>query len=361
MGRLRVVILTGGTSSEREVCLMSGRNVLAALDPARYEANAVDLAAVAGPRAGAAAGLLFASSGCDRAQITSGDVPPDSAAAGAIEWSASRHPLDSTPNGRPDVVFIALHGGAGENGTVQGLLELLGIPYTGSGVLASALAINKIMSKKVFEREGIPTPPWVSVSSRDDSAADRILSTLGLPCVVKPSCEGSTIGISIVRAADQLPGALDTAFSYGPQVLVERFIAGTEITGPVLGNDDAQVLPLIEIVPDTGFYDYRAKYTAGATQEIVPARLPIATAQRARELTLRAHTALGCRGISRVDMIVGPDDVYVLEVNTIPGMTDTSLVPRAAEAAGISFPELVDRLVRLALEDRRGKVIGRGS
>lgn len=332
MGKLRVAVLTGGTSSEREVCWMSGRKVMGAFDPARYEAKCVDLAAITGERAADLARLLF-SRNDDR-----DDRPSEG----------------TSPDGMPDVVFIALHGGMGENGTVQGLLELIGLPYTGSGVLASALAMNKIMAKKIFEREGIPTPKWVPVRRSDSAAAEALLERIGLPCIVKPACEGSTIGVTIVKTEADLEDALDAAFDYGPEAVVEEFLEGTEITGPVVGNDDARALPLVEIVPGSGFYDYEAKYTPGATEEIVPARVPEATAARARELTLRAHHALGCRGISRVDMIATPTEVYVLEVNTIPGLTDTSLVPRAAEAEGTSFPELVNRLIELALEGRPG-------
>ncbi len=324
--RLRVVVLTGGTSAEREVCLMSGRKVHGALDPERYEAASVDLADI----------------------TTSGDVTPLLSAFG--------------PEGRPDVVFVALHGGAGENGTVQGMLDLLGIPYTGSGVLASALALNKIVAKKLFEREGIPTPRWMAFrAAARAGAARQIVSTLGLPCVVKPGQEGSSIGVTIVREVGGLEEALDLAFRYGPEVLVEQYIAGTEITGPVLGNDNPQVLPLIEIAPRNEFYDYEAKYTPGATEEIIPARITEAQAERARELTLAAHRLVGCRGMSRVDMIAAPEEIYVLELQTIPGLTDTSLVPRAAEAAGIGFPQLVDRLIELALEERGGGGLGRES
>jgi len=320
---LRVVVLTGGTSAEREVCLMSGRKVLGALDGERYEAVSVDLADI----------------------TASGDVAPLLSAFG--------------PGRRPDVVFVALHGGAGENGTVQGMLELLGVPYTGSGVLASALALNKVVAKKFFEREGIPTPRWMAVREAERAgAAGRIVSTLGLPCVVKPGQEGSSIGVTIVKEQGALEQALDLAFRYGSEALVEEYITGTEITGPVLGNDAPQVLPLIEIVPKNEFYDYEAKYTPGATEEIIPARIPEAQAERARELTLATHQLMGCRGMSRVDMIVAPDEVYVLELQTIPGLTDTSLVPRAAEAAGISFPQLVDRLIELALEERGGGASG---
>jgi len=326
------VVLTGGSSAEREICLKSGAKVMGALDSAKYEAMAVDLVAIPEARAADLASILFAPGGNSEARAV------------------------AEQDGRPDVVFIALHGGAGENGTVQGMLELLGIPYTGSGVLASALAMNKIVSKRLFEQAGIPTPRWVEVGrSHRAGAADEVMSAVGLPCVVKPACEGSTIGVTVVRKQGELEGALDTAFQYGPEALAETFIPGTEITGPVLGNDNPEVLPLIEIVPASGFYDYEAKYTLGATQEIVPARITEGQAKRARELTLAAHRTLGCRGMSRVDMMAGPDDVYVLEVNTIPGLTETSLVPRAAEAAGISFAQFVDRLIELALEERQNR------
>jgi D-alanine-D-alanine ligase len=346
--RLSVVVLTGGTSAEREVCLMSGNKVLRSLDPARYQSRLVDLADIIGPAAaelpaaaGRPASLPDQAEGGPRADALARYVfAPPIGAGQAIE-----------KDGKPDVVFIALHGGPGENGTVQGLLDLLGIPYTGSGVLASALGLNKIVSKRLFEHAGIPTPKWVPLrASARERAAESVREALDLPCVIKPAQEGSSIGVTIVRAAEGLEPALDLAFRYGPEALAEEFIAGTEITGPVLGNDDPQVLPLVEIVPASGFYDYHAKYTPGATEEIVPARLPEKTAQRARELTLAAHRLLGCRGMSRVDMIAGADDVYVLELQTIPGLTETSLLPRSAAAAGISFEQLVDRLIALALE-----------
>jgi D-alanine-D-alanine ligase len=308
----------GGLSAEREVSLMSGRRVMGALDPARYDAYAVDLADISRSR------------GADLARLLSS---PDS-------------------GDLPDAVFIALHGGVGENGTVQGLLEMLGLPYTGSGVLASALAMNKIYSKQLFAQAGLPTPKWVALHARDLNATpDGIATTLDQPWVVKPACQGSTIGVTIVQSEAELPAALDLAFAYGDQAVVEQFISGTEITGPVLGTDHPQVLPLIEIVPSGGFYDYTAKYTPGATEEIIPARISEAQTARGRALALAAHHALGCRALSRVDLIAAEDDVYVLEVNTIPGLTDTSLVPRSAEAAGISFPELVDRLIQSAMED----------
>jgi len=353
MKRLRVVVLTGGTSAEREICLKSGAKVLGALDPARYEAAAVDLATITGARGAEVAGILFPPEGGDPKALPPEGSEPASAPRGLLPQVAPKEALLAEPRNRPDVVFIALHGGAGENGTVQGMLDLLGIPYTGSGVLASALALNKIVAKKIFEREGIPTPKWVPLrASQRSTAAAAVVSAVGLPCVVKPASEGSSIGITIVRKREELEPALDLAFQYGAEALAEEFISGVEITGPVLGNDNPQVLPLVEIVPASGFYDYQAKYTPGATEEIVPARIAPAQAERARELTLAAHQAIGCRGMSRVDMIAAPDEVYVLELQTIPGLTETSLLPRSAAAAGISFPQLVDRLIELALEER---------
>lgn len=318
MAKTRVAVLMGGKSAEREVSLSTGRQVLAALDPERYEAFAVDTAYL---------------------NLPGGGDPP------------------LVGRNRPDVALICLHGRFGEDGTIQGMLELLEIPYTGSGVLASALAMDKVMSKKMLALEGIPVPPGITLKTRGEGEAylQRLRAghaEVACPAVVKPSKQGSTIGISIVRDPADMAAALDTAFQFDDEVLVEKFIEGMEITGPVLGNADLQPLPLVEIVPNGGFYDYEAKYTPGATDEIVPARLSPELTRRAQELAVKSHLALGCRGFSRTDMLVGEDGIYVLEVNTIPGMTPTSLLPRSAEAAGISFAQLVDRMVQLALEGR---------
>lgn len=352
MGRLRVAVLMGGTSAEREVSLMSGARVVHALDPARYEVSVLDLAAITSGRARDLARALMTPGSAEPPALSGSAQPLPPGLAQAEAAMAQVRADVPARDGCPEVVFLALHGGSGENGTVQGMLELLGLPYTGSGVLASALAMNKIVSKKLFEREGIPTPRWTPLRARRrQEAEEAVLREVGFPCVVKPACEGSSIGVTVVRAPEALASALDLAFQHGPEALAEEYLAGTEITGAVLGNEDPLVLPLIEIVPATGFYDYQMKYTPGATQEIIPARIPPEVAGRARELTLEAHLALGCRGMSRVDMMVASrGGVYVLEVNSIPGLTETSLVPRAAEAAGISFPQLVERLIALALE-----------
>ncbi len=344
MGRLKVAVLIGGRSAEREVSLSTGRQVLASLDRERYQAFAVDTGATVGATAGLVPGEADVSS-------TPGWLFGDNLAGPPAGLSALL-----SGQLRPDVALICLHGRYGEDGTIQGLLELLDIPYTGSGVLSSALAMDKVMSKRVLRGAGIPTPADVVIHGLADAERYRGAMAAGqvsfpLPVVVKPNRQGSTIGITIAHTQDQLTDALRTALAYDQEVLVEQFMSGMEITAPVLGNDDAECLPLIEIVPSSGFYDYEAKYTPGATDEIVPARLdPVRTAE-VKEIALKSHNALKCRGFSRTDMMVDGNSVWVLEVNTIPGMTPTSLLPCSAAAAGISFPHLLDRMIALALED----------
>jgi D-alanine-D-alanine ligase len=349
----------GGSSSEREVSLSTGRQVLSSLDPDRYEAFPVDPANFRlGRLAQAPVASLEGTPPADRREGA-----PETADGGT---SNARWPSEDAlvlsgaaealvDRSRVDVALICLHGRFGEDGTIQGMLELLGVPYTGSGVLASALAMDKTMAKKLFQVEGVPTPPSVTVRGRKE--ADRFLeasrenrATVTCPLVVKPSRQGSTIGISIVREPADLAAALDTALAFDEEVVIEAFVEGIEITCPVLGNDELTPLPIVEIVPTGGFYDYERKYTPGATEEIVPARISPEQTQFAQDLAIRAHRALGCRGFSRTDMIVGADGIWVLEVNTIPGMTPTSLLPRSAAAAGIPFPQLLDRMIQLALE-----------
>ena len=304
MSRIKVAVLMGGTSAEREVSLSTGRQILNALDDAKYAVTPLDTS----------------------------DVP-------AL--------LSALSTDRPEVAVIALHGRGGEDGTLQGLLDLLGIRYTGSGVLASALAMDKAMSKRVLAGVGVRMPQDVTLKRGEAMRA----GTLPLPLIVKPNAQGSTIGMSVVREASQMDAATVLAFHYDDTVLVEQFITGTEITVPILGNDTLEVLPIVEIVPNGGFYDYKAKYTAGETDEIVPARISEAVAKEARRIATLCHRTLGCRGMSRTDMIVtAQNEIYTLEVNTIPGMTPTSLLPRSAEAAGFRFSQLLDKLIALALE-----------
>lgn len=307
--KLTVALLSGGASAEREVSLKSGEQVFNALDKERYVILRYDPA-----------------------------------------HDLSRLALDAE---KIDVALIILHGRMGEDGTIQGLLESLGIPYQGSGVLGSAVAMNKILSKQLYIQAGLPVAPYLVVDRRDSPDLRTIVDSLGLPVVVKPEHEGSSIGLSIVRDRDALGAAIETGWQYDRRCLVEKYIHGTEITGGVLGNDRLEALPLIEIIPGDAyeFFDYKAKYTPGASKEICPARLPETVASRAREYARKAHQALCCKGYSRTDMIVSGDDIFILETNTIPGMTATSLFPQAAAAAGISFSALLDRLIELALEE----------
>lgn len=303
-----IAVLMGGKSAERAVSLVTGEQVALALEQQGYEAVRLDLD------------------------------------DGLIDTLKTRNPA---------CVFIALHGRLGEDGTVQGLLEVLGIPYTGSGVLASALAMDKAASKKIFCFEQIPTPQFVVLRREDPLDVATVIGLLGMPLVVKPSCEGSAIGVSIVHEQEYLPGAVAEAFGCNDEVLLEQYVAGTEITVGVLEDDEIEALPTIEIVPANEMYDYESKYTPGMSTHVIPARIPGEAQELSRELAIRAHRALGCAGFSRVDLIVTADgSPYVLEVNTIPGMTGTSLFPEAAKAAGIEFPELIERLVLQAMRAR---------
>jgi len=246
-----------------------------------------------------------------------------------------------------DLAFIALHGKLGEDGTIQGLLEIMGIPYTGSGVLASALALDKTYTKKVFAYHNLPMAKYKVLEKRVETPGD-ILGELDYPVIVKPAREGSTIGVTIVRESKGLDSAINLAFGYGDKIIIEQFIEGREITVGILGDEP---LPVIEIVSRTEFYDYRAKYEPGMSKHIVPAELPRKQYELAQSLALSAHRVLGCRGATRVDMVMDKEGkIYLLEVNTIPGMTETSLLPEAAAVAGIDFKQLVVKILSYALD-----------
>ncbi len=334
---MKVAVLMGGTTSEREISLRTGRGMAQALRQLGHEVLAVD----------AANGRLLPAGDEERATPNTAIVQAGPAAL--VSAAAVRD---------AEVVLIALHGGAGENGTLQALLELAGKPYTGSGVMASALAMNKAMSKRVFEHARIPTPPWLLVEAQGVLAAALLageipptVTALGLPLVVKPNEEGSTVGLTIVMEWAGAPAAFREAARHGYEILLERFIEGRELTVAVIGD---RALPIVEIRPKSGFYDYESKYTAGRSDYFCPADLPDALAERVQMLGLAASRALDCRGVSRVDFRLDPDDVpWCLEVNTIPGMTPTSLVPMAARAAGMSYEQVVQRMLDLALEEAR--------
>ncbi len=306
--KLTVALLAGGKSAEREVSLKSGEQVFQALDKSRYEILKYDPAE---------------------------DLP---------SLARDAHKID--------VALIILHGRLGEDGTIQGLLDSLGIPYQGSGVLGSAVAMNKILSKQLYELAGLPTAPYLTADRSDPPDPAAVIDTLGLPLVINPEHEGSSIGLTIVKEADGLTTAFQKAWEFDRCCLVEQYVKGVEITAGVLGNDELTALPLIEIVPDQKyeFFDYEAKYTPGASHEICPARISPDLTSRAQDYAKRAHKALHCRGYSRTDMILSGNELYILETNTIPGMTATSLFPQAAEKSGMSFSKLLDRLIELAME-----------
>lgn len=305
---LNVTLLKGGRSGEREVSLASGEACASALREEGFEVTEID--------------------------------------------TADDDMIEQIVASKPDVVFIALHGKDGEDGCVQGLCELLRVPYTGPGVLASAVAMDKTRAKVFYQAAGLPTAPWVNLSREQEHDLQEVQSVVGERCVVKPVHEGSALGVHIVEHAEELAPALDEAFQHDTHVLVERFISGTEVTVAVMGGSFPEALPVIEIVPQesSAFYDFEAKYATGGAQHIIPARLDEQVYARCQDLAVKAHEALGCWAVSRTDMIIDDEGkCWLLETNTIPGMTATSLLPDAASKVGISFNELCRKLVELAL------------
>lgn len=297
----------GGPSAERAVSLNTGAAILLALQEKGYHAVGIDL---------------------DPARF-----------------------MEQLTEAGIEVVFNAVHGKYGEDGVLQGTLELLGIPYTGSGVLASAMAMDKGITKRIFQSANIPTPRsnLFTKSDRTRDLVAEILANFNIPVVVKSASQGSSIGVVIVKDSKELPEAINQAFQYSDTMLVEEFITGKELTVAIWGTDEPEALPIIEIVPHSGCYDYQSKYTKGATEYIVPAKLTDVTKSIVQKVAVEAFTKLGCRGIARVDIMLDKaDNPYVLEVNTIPGMTATSLVPKAVAAVGISFADLCERLLCMA-------------
>lgn len=305
----KIVVVMGGPSTEAEVSLRSGTAILEALKAKGYNAEGLELNPA-----------TFAN---------------DIKASGA------------------EFVFNALHGKFGEDGIIQGTLEMMGIPYTGSGVMAAAVTMDKVASKRFFMAEGIPTPKahtYFRYEFKKRDLTGEILQEFSVPVVVKASSQGSSIGVVIVEKAEELEAALSEAFKYDREVLVEEFIKGRELTVAVWGNEEKQeALPIIEITTVTGRYDYVTKYKVGASTHIIPAPLPEEVTKKVKEIAIRAFAVCGCSGMARVDFMLGEDNQpYVIEVNTIPGMTETSLVPDAGRAAGIEFPELCARILAMA-------------
>ncbi len=258
---------------------------------------------------------------------------------------------------KPDVVYLALHGKGGEDGAIQGALELAGIPYTGPGVAASAVCMNKILTKQVLASAGLPTAPFLSFFADEgidiSAVADEIFEKIGLPAVLKSPSQGSSIGVIIVKEKEKLCESIKELFELDDLLMAEKFLDGTEITIPLIGNSAPTTLPIVEIVSDREFYDFEAKYTSGLCHHIIPARITEKDAEDVKKLAEKAYRVLGCRGISRIDFIIdrtaGP---MIVEVNTSPGMTDMSLVPDSAKFAGLSFVKLIETVLQFGLEEK---------
>jgi len=331
---VKIAVLFGGTSTERDVSVASGSQVIGALRKAGHEVVAVE----------ASQGVLLPEQEHQVLSERIDRLPPGEAAEPepplpAIIASAGLEDLD--------LMFLAMHGGIGEDGTIQGLLELAGIPYTGSDALGSALAMDKDVAKRLFLAAGVPTPRWLMTPVTPEKVDQQV----GFPVIVKPNGQGSTVGLSLVTDRSRLDGAIDLAAGFGGQVMVEQYIPGRELTVGIL---DGVALAVGEIIPETGdIFDYTAKYQSGAAQEIFPADLSERDAERVRELGLTAHRALKLASYSRVDFRMDADGgLWCLEANTLPGLTAGSLLPKSAAAVGISFPELCERICRGGLASR---------
>ncbi len=343
---MRIAVLFGGTSEERDVSVASGVQVVKALRDAGHDVLALDTAT----------GILDCVE-FERLLSTGVSAAPPSDESLALRRGHSPLVLSSAAELRQvDVAFVALHGGTGEDGTLQALLDLIGVPYTGSGHIGSTCAMDKDLSKRLFRSEGVPTPDWLMAPI--DAAA--VESQLGFPLVVKPNKQGSTVGLSVVRRAADLDPAIALAARFDDEVMLERFIPGRELTVGVL---DGQALAVGEIRPRLGeIFDYASKYQADGAEEIFPAPIDDATAERAQQYALRAHRALKLGPYSRIDFRLDPSGhLWCLEANTVPGMTSTSLLPQSAAASGLGFTELCERICELALaQGAQKKDRGRG-
>ncbi len=323
--KIKLAVVMGGPSSEHIVSLNTGKNILENLDRNKYDIVAIEITK-------------------DGKWRKDGKILTIEEALKNI-----------------DVVFNAMHGEFGEDGTFQGLLESFRIPYNGAGVLASALGMNKFVSRLLFREFGLKTPPAIFVEAVDKEEAlnsvQEAVKKLKLPAVVKPNSRGSSVGVSIIRDIKQIEAAVAEAFKFDKQLLVEKFLAGREFTCGVLemANGDILALPVTEIIPKNNheFFDYKAKYNESCCDEVTPADISQKLAMEIQENAILAHKAIGCRNYSRSDFIVSSNEIYILEINTLPGMTKNSLLPKAAKAAGIEFKELLDTIIGRAISSRK--------
>lgn len=343
MTKKKIVVLMGGKSSEHEVSILSGTNVVKSLDPKKYEILPVVISKDGSKWKLTSKESLLALSDPLKLKGTNKEITlfEEKELAGAKSFSDKN----------VDVVFIAMHGPFGEDGTVQGMLELAGIPYTGSGVAASAVGMDKIAFRKIMKAEGIPIPKFVIIEKGEH--LNHIKKKFGRPpYFVKPSAQGSSVGAAIVKNEKDLPRKVALAMSFDGRVLVDEYIRGVELTCTIMGNSRPWALPVIEIRPLKGeFFDYESKYTESGSEEIVPARISKFVTKKVQSLAIKVYKAIGCRGFARVDFILKDNkDPIILEINTIPGLTPASLAPKAAKAFGMSYPEFLGKIIKYAIQ-----------
>jgi D-alanine-D-alanine ligase len=329
-----ITILAGGPSAEHEVSLATGKVIFNTLDRNKYIPRLVTITK-------------------NKKWI----FLPINTKKGSLILETGQA-LDRLKSENIDVIFIALHGTFGEDGTIQAFLELVDIPYTGSGILASALAMDKIKSSELFSLGGLNIPKYINFTHKQWSKNKRLIikelkKKISYPVVVKPSNSGSSVGITIVKNIKGIDKAVQSSFSYTNNIMIQKYISGIEVTCAVLDEDkdiEPIALPPTQIIPKTSkFFDYQAKYTPGASKEITPPNLPTNIINTIQSIAIKTHKTIGCAGMSRTDMIVSKNKIYVLEINTIPGMTETSLYPQAAKAIGITFPKLLDKIIQTAI------------
>ncbi len=332
---MKITVLMGGTSSERNVSLASGIRIVQALRGLGHKVTALD----------PARGVLSTKEEQELSTGKVGTAPPSLESLSKVAEGAFLPNLTSMKEVKEaDVAFLALHGGQGEDGTIQALLDMARVKYTGSGHLSSALAMDKDLSKKLFRSEDVKTADWLMAPA----TTEQVEGMLGLPVVVKPSKQGSTVGLTLVKKREDLVPAIAEAFKYDDEVMIERFVPGRELTVGVLGD---VALPVGEIISKHEIYDYECKYTAGMAREEFPAKLSPEATERVQHQALAAFRALKLNGYARIDFrLTSEGEFYCLEANTLPGMTELSLIPQGAAAMGIGFPELCERIVKLALE-----------
>lgn len=325
--KIKIVVLMGGKSPEHEVSVISGKEVVRNLDDHKYDVFP----------------LLISKDGTKW-------ILTDNKKEITLYEGTSIQGVNSIPQGKVDVVFIAMHGPFGEDGKIQGMLDTLGIKYTGSQVAASAIGMDKILFRKIMKVENLPIPIYVVISKSERKI--NIGRLKKLPYFVKPYDQGSSVGASIVRRRRDLKKALKLAFSFSDKALVDEYIKGMEVTCSVLGNENAKALPVIEIIPKKGdFFDYESKYTESGSDEIVPARISKKLTREIQKLSIKVHKAIGARGFSRVDFILKENKYpIILEINTIPGLTPMSLLPKAARASGLSYSKLLDKIIEYSIK-----------